>query len=40
MATPLGWPEIPASSTSTVQFQSIAYDAAAMLTAQWRSAWL
>lgn len=40
ISTPAGWPEIPAASTSTIQFQSVAYDAAAMLTAQWRSAWL
>ncbi|MFF7610750.1 phage distal tail protein [Streptomyces lavendulae] len=40
LTTPQGWPELPAESTSTIQFQAAAYDAAAMLTAEWRSAWL
>ena len=40
LSVPLGWPYIPASDEAVIQFQSTAYDAAAMLTAQWRSAWL
>ncbi|MGW1160355.1 phage distal tail protein [Streptomyces sp. NPDC002519] len=35
-----GWPTIPAGSSANYQFQSSTYNASAMLTATWRSAWL
>lgn len=35
-----GWPTIPAGGSVTYQFQSGTYDASAMLTATWRSAWM
>lgn len=35
-----GWPTIPASSSVNYQFQSPTYNATAMLTATWRSAWM
>jgi hypothetical protein len=35
-----GWPTIPASSSVNYQFQSSTYNATAMLTATWRSAWM
>jgi hypothetical protein len=35
-----GWPTIPASSAVNYQFQSGTYNATAMLTATWRSAWM
>jgi len=40
LSIPQGWPELAATSTSNIQFQAASYDAAAMLTAEWRSAWL
>lgn len=40
LTTPQGWPELPPASTSNIQFQAASYSAAAMLTAEWRSAWL
>lgn len=35
-----GWPVIPAGSSVNYQFQSGTYNATAMLTASWRSAWM
>jgi hypothetical protein len=35
-----GWPTIPAGSSVNYQFQSGTYNATAMLTATWRSAWM
>lgn len=35
-----GWPVIPAGSSVNYQFQSSTYNATAMLTATWRSAWM
>ncbi|MDX3746700.1 phage distal tail protein [Streptomyces sp. AK08-02] len=35
-----GWPVIPAGSSVSYQFQSGTYNATAMLTAAWRSAWM
>jgi hypothetical protein len=35
-----GWPTIPAGSSVNYQFQSSTYNASAMLTATWRSAWM
>lgn len=35
-----GWPTIPAGSSVNYQFQSGTYNATAMLTAAWRSAWM
>lgn len=35
-----GWPEIPANQTATIQFAATVYNSSAMLTAQWRSAWI
>lgn len=35
-----GWPTIPAASSVNYQFQSSAYNATAMLSAAWRSAWM
>lgn len=35
-----GWPVIPAGSAVNYQFQSGTYNATAMLTAAWRSAWM
>lgn len=35
-----GWPTIPANSQVIYQFQSSTYNATAMLTATWRSAWM
>lgn len=40
LSVPLGWPLIPAGGTAVIQFQSTVYDASAMITAEWRSAWL
>ncbi|MDX3527135.1 phage tail family protein [Streptomyces sp. ID05-39B] len=34
------WPEIPPNESVTIAFTAAAYDASALLTAQWRSAWL
>jgi hypothetical protein len=35
-----GWPTIPAGASVNYQFQSSTYNATAMLTATWRSAWM
>lgn len=35
-----GWPTIPAASSVIFQFQSSTYNASALLTASWRSAWM
>lgn len=40
MTVPAGWPTIPANSQVIYQFQSSTYNATAMLTATWRSAWM
>lgn len=40
MSVPSGWPTIPAGASVSYQFQSSTYNASAMLTAQWRSAWM
>jgi hypothetical protein len=40
MSVPSGWPTIPAGSSVNYQFQSGTYNASAMLTATWRSAWM
>ncbi|MCX5601631.1 phage tail family protein [Streptomyces phaeochromogenes] len=40
LSTPTGWPTIPAGSTVSFQFRSSAYNASALLTARWRSAWI
>jgi hypothetical protein len=34
------WPEIPPGEPVTIAFTAAAYDPSAVLTAQWRSAWL
>lgn len=40
MTVASGWPTIPANSQVIYQFQSSTYNATAMLTATWRSAWM
>lgn len=35
-----GWPTVPGGSSVNLQFQSSTYNATAMLTATWRSAWM
>ncbi|MFL4947475.1 phage distal tail protein [Streptomyces sp. MMS24-I31] len=40
LTVPSGWPTIPAGSSVNYQFQSSTYNASAMLTATWRSAWM
>lgn len=40
LTIPAGWPTIPANSSVNYQFQSGTYNATAMLTATWRSAWM
>lgn len=40
MTVASGWPTIPANSSVSYQFQSGTYNASAMLTASWRSAWM
>lgn len=40
MTISAGWPTIPAGATVNYQFQSSTYNATAMLTATWRSAWM
>lgn len=40
LSTPGGWPTIPANSTVPFLFRSTVYDSGALLTVQWRSAWL
>ncbi|MFJ8027461.1 hypothetical protein [Streptomyces sp. NPDC096311] len=40
MTVPSGWPTVPAASSVNYQFQSGTYNALAMLTATWRSAWM
>lgn len=40
LTVPSGWPTIPAGQSVNYQFQSSTYNASAMLTATWRSAWM
>ncbi|HVE26960.1 MAG TPA: hypothetical protein VNC22_16235 [Sporichthya sp.] len=40
MSVPSGWPSIPAMASVSYQFASGTYNSTAMLTAQWRSAWM
>ncbi|MEW2161450.1 hypothetical protein AB0912_00335 [Streptomyces sp. NPDC007084] len=40
MATPTGWPIIPANSQISVRFDALYYNSSATLTALWRSAWI
>jgi hypothetical protein len=40
LSVPAGWPTIPAGGSVVYQFQSGTYNATAMLTATWRSAWM
>lgn len=40
LSVPLGWPAIPASSTAVFTFAAASYNAAALLTVQWRPAWI
>jgi hypothetical protein len=40
MTVSAGWPTIPAGASVNFQFQSSTYNASAMLTATWRSAWM
>lgn len=40
LSVPNGWPTIPANSQVSYQFQSNTYNATALLTVSWRSAWL
>lgn len=40
LSVPLGWPSIPAGATVGFQFAGATYDPAALLTVQWRSAWI
>lgn len=40
LTIPAGWPTIPAGGSVNYQFQSGTYNASAMLTATWRSAWM
>lgn len=40
MTVASGWPTVPAGSSVIYQFQSSTYNALAMLTATWRSAWM
>lgn len=40
MTVSAGWPTIPAGASVNYQFQSSTYNATAMLTATWRSAWM
>lgn len=40
LAVPLGWPAIPAGGVVAFTFAAAAYDPAALLTAQWRAAWI
>jgi hypothetical protein len=39
LTIPNGWPAIPAQSTVIFQFSASTYNASALLTARWRSAW-
>ncbi|MFD5111433.1 hypothetical protein ACFWNG_03810 [Streptomyces sp. NPDC058391] len=39
LAVPSGWPQIPARDQATLVFRAAVYDASALLTATWRSAW-
>ena len=39
LTIPNGWPTIPAQSTVIFQFSASTYNASALLTARWRSAW-
>ncbi|MER7153753.1 phage distal tail protein [Streptomyces lydicus] len=40
VSAPQGWPTIPSKSSVTYQFSSATYSAPALLTVQWRSAWM
>jgi Phage tail protein. len=40
LSLPLGWPVIPAQSTVSFSFAAVTYSASALLTVQWRSAWI
>jgi len=40
LTVPSGWPTIPAGASVIYQFQSGTYNASALLTATWRSAWM
>jgi len=40
LTAPAGWPTIPAKSSVLIQFRAAAYNANALLTARWRSAWM
>ncbi|MFG2400778.1 phage distal tail protein [Streptomyces lydicus] len=40
VSAPQGWPTIPARGTVSYQFRSSVYSATALLTVQWRSAWM
>lgn len=40
VSAPQGWPTIPARASVSYQFRSSVYSATAMLTVQWRSAWM
>ena len=35
-----GWPKIPAEAVVSFQFRSLSYNANALLTVRWRSAWM
>lgn len=39
LSAPNGWPQISAGENVSFQFRASAYDASALLTVQWRSAW-
>lgn len=40
LTAPSGWPVIPAKSSVLFQFRAASYNANALLTARWRSAWM
>lgn len=40
ITTPQGWPTIPASASVSYQFRAAAYSAPALLSVEWRSAWM
>ncbi|MGW5582786.1 phage distal tail protein [Streptomyces sp. NPDC003857] len=40
LTVPSGWPVIPAGSETSIQFRAQSYNASALLTATWRSAWM
>ncbi|NUP23600.1 MAG: hypothetical protein HOZ81_47600 [Streptomyces sp.] len=39
LSVPSGWPQIPAGESVTITFSAAVYNASALLTATWRSAW-